>query len=139
MWRQDILSLAMVTGIAKVFMTQMGHDSSKLDGRYQPDDGIKPYAWIVNQSFAGEGFRDPVLVERGSREAPYIAEVHDRLATRFTVIPCRPDAPVGPELLRKAGGPFTGLCRSFERLKTDMDTPTSPRLSEHCALRQQNR
>ena len=32
--------------------------------------GIKPYAWIINQSFAGDGFRDPVLVERGSREAP---------------------------------------------------------------------
>lgn len=66
--------------------------------------GIKSYAWIVNQSFAGDGFRDPVLVERGSREAPYIAEVRDRLATRFAVIPWKPDAPVGPELLRELAG-----------------------------------
>ena len=66
--------------------------------------GIKSYAWIVNQSFAGDGFRDPVLVERGSREAPYIAEVRDRLANRFAVIPWKPDAPVGPELLRELAG-----------------------------------
>ena len=63
--------------------------------------GIQPYAWIVNQSFADGAFRDPVLVERGSREAPYIAEVRDRLATRVTVIPWKPAAPVGPELLRE--------------------------------------
>jgi len=66
--------------------------------------GIKPYAWIINQSFAGDGFRDPVLVERGSREAPYLAEVRDRLATRFAVIPWKPAAPVGPELLRELAG-----------------------------------
>jgi arsenite-transporting ATPase len=66
--------------------------------------GIKPYAWIINQSFAGDAFRDPVLVERGSREAPYIAEVRDRLATRFAVIPWKPAAPVGPELLRELAG-----------------------------------
>ena len=66
--------------------------------------GIKPYAWIINQSFAGDGFRDPVLVERGSREAPYIAEVRDRLATRFAVIPWKLQAPVGLELLRELAG-----------------------------------
>ena len=66
--------------------------------------GIKPYASIINQSFAGEGFRDPVLVERGSREAQYIAEVRDRLATRFTVIPWKPAARVGPDLLRELAG-----------------------------------
>lgn len=63
--------------------------------------GIKTYAWIVNQSFAGDGFRDPVLVERGLREEPFAAEVRDRLATRFAVIPWKPEAPVGPERLRE--------------------------------------
>jgi arsenite-transporting ATPase len=66
--------------------------------------GIEPYAWIVNQSFAGEGFRDPVLVERGSREGPYVAEVRDHLATHFAVIPWKPAAPVGPDLLRELAG-----------------------------------
>jgi arsenite-transporting ATPase len=63
--------------------------------------GITPYAWIVNQSFAGEGFRDPVLVERGSREGSYVAEVRDRLASRFAIIPWTPEAPVGPDRLRQ--------------------------------------
>lgn len=52
--------------------------------------GIVPYSWIVNQSFAGDGFRDPVLVERGAREGPYISEVRDRHARRFAVIPWIP-------------------------------------------------
>ena len=69
--------------------------------------GIKPYAWIINQSFAGGGFRDPVLVERGSREEPFAAEVRDRLAKRFAVIPWKPEAPVGPGRLRElAAGPM---------------------------------
>jgi arsenite-transporting ATPase len=61
--------------------------------------GIHPYAWVVNQSFAGDRFRDPVLVERGAREATYLAEVRDRFAKRFAVIPWSPEAPVGPERL----------------------------------------
>jgi arsenite-transporting ATPase len=76
--------------------------------------GIEPYAWIINQSFAGDSFRDPVLVERGSREAPYVAEVSDRLATRFAVIPWQPEAPVGPDRLRQlaAGLPaFAGALK----------------------------
>ncbi len=63
--------------------------------------GIATYAWIINQSFAGGSFRDPVLVERGAREAPFIAEVRDHLATRFAIIPWNPEAPVGPERLRE--------------------------------------
>jgi arsenite-transporting ATPase len=61
--------------------------------------GIEPYAWVINQSFAGGAFRDPVLVERGTREGPYVAEVRDRLATRFAVIPWQSEAPVGPDRL----------------------------------------
>jgi arsenite-transporting ATPase len=63
--------------------------------------GIESYAWVINQSFALDGFRDPVLVERGSREEPYVAEVRDRLAERFCVIPWKAEAPVGPERLRE--------------------------------------
>ena len=66
--------------------------------------GIKPYAWVINQSFAGEGFSDPMLVERGLREAPYIAEVRDRLASRFAVIPWKSHAPVGADRLRELTG-----------------------------------
>lgn len=61
--------------------------------------GIRPFAWVVNQSFAADGLRDPVLLERGSREVPYIAEVHHRLAGRMALIPWTAEAPVGPERL----------------------------------------
>jgi len=66
--------------------------------------GIEPYAWIINQSFASDDFRDPVLVERGSREGPYVAEVRDHLATRFAVIPWKAEAPVGTDRLRELAG-----------------------------------
>jgi arsenite-transporting ATPase len=63
--------------------------------------GIKPYAWVINQSFARSVVRDPVLVERGWREEPFVAELRDRLAARFAVVPWKPEAPVGPERLRE--------------------------------------
>jgi arsenite-transporting ATPase len=63
--------------------------------------GITPYAWVINQSFAGNKFRDPVLAERGAREFPYLAEVRDRLATRLALVSWTTEAPVGPERLRE--------------------------------------
>jgi arsenite-transporting ATPase len=63
--------------------------------------GIESYAWVINQSFAGDGFRDPVLVERGSREETYIAEVRDRLSKRFAVVPWKAEAPIGSDRLRE--------------------------------------
>jgi arsenite-transporting ATPase len=63
--------------------------------------GIKPFAWVINQSFSLDGFRDPVLVERGLRELPFIAEVRDELADRFALVSWKPEAPVGPERLRE--------------------------------------
>jgi len=60
---------------------------------------IKPFAWVVNQSFAGAGLRDPILRERGTREMPFIAEVRDKFAGRMALIPWTIEAPVGPEHL----------------------------------------
>ena len=61
--------------------------------------GIEPYAWIVNQSFSGDGFRDPVLVERGIQEIPFINEVREQHARQIALIPWKHEAPVGPERL----------------------------------------
>ena len=76
------------------------HEAGKLQ-----DDllraGIRPFAWVINQSFANNGFRDPVLVERGLRELPYIDEVGAQFASRLALIPWKPEAPVGPVQLRK--------------------------------------
>ena len=73
-------------------------------GRLQEDlqrAGIEPFAWVVNQTFAGNGFRDPVLAERGQRELPYIAEVRDRFARRMAIISWDPIEPVGADRLRR--------------------------------------
>jgi hypothetical protein len=40
-----------------------------------------------------------VLVERGLRELPFIAEVRNELADRLALIPWKPEVPVGPERL----------------------------------------
>jgi arsenite-transporting ATPase len=70
--------------------------------------GIQPFAWVVNQSFAGGEFRDPVLVERGARELPYIAEVRDRFSSRVALIPWSAEAPVGPARLRRLANSRAG-------------------------------
>ncbi len=49
------------------------HEAGKLQHDL-PRAGIRPFAWVINQSF-NNGFRDPVLVERGLHELPYIPEV----------------------------------------------------------------
>jgi arsenite-transporting ATPase len=61
--------------------------------------GIEPFAWVVNQSFAGMHVTDPVLRERGLREQPHLKEVRDQLATRVAWAPWCADAPVGRDRL----------------------------------------
>jgi arsenite-transporting ATPase len=73
-------------------------------GKLQEDllrAGIQPFAWVINQSFANNGFRDPVLVGRGLRELPYVKEVGTQFASRLALVAWRDEAPVGPVLLRK--------------------------------------
>ena len=57
--------------------------------------GIKPYAWIINQSLLASGTRDPLLAERGRYEVPFIRRVSDVLAERCALIPWLAEAPVG--------------------------------------------
>jgi hypothetical protein len=56
---------------------------------------------LNNQTFVTDGFRDPILRQRGERELPYIAEVRDHLSQRTAIIPWNPVEPVGPERLRE--------------------------------------
>ena len=69
------------------------HETARLQDDLQPA-GIKPYAF---------------LAERGSREAPYIAEVRDRLSTRSAAILWKPAVPAGPELSRELAGDSLAL------------------------------
>jgi arsenite-transporting ATPase len=60
---------------------------------------IEPYAWVINQSIAQADTRDPVLLARGSDEAPYIREVTTQFSKRTAIVPWVAEEPVGPEKL----------------------------------------
>ena len=64
--------------------------------------GIRPFAWVINQSLSPLTIHDPVLLARKQHESPYLREVTDRLASRATIIPWLVEAPVGAERLRTA-------------------------------------
>ncbi len=66
--------------------------------------GIEPFAWVVNQSFLLTGSNDPVLRERGSREAVYLEEVRTLHTGRMAVVEWMAEEPVGELALRKFAG-----------------------------------
>jgi arsenite-transporting ATPase len=68
---------------------------------------IEPCAWVINQSFAESGSRDPLLLARGRGEAPYIREVVEKLSKRTALVPWVAEEPVGPEKLRQLFPPRT--------------------------------
>jgi arsenite-transporting ATPase len=57
--------------------------------------GIEPFAWVINQSFAGAHVSDPVLRERALREQPFVREVSEQLATRIAWAPWYAEPPIG--------------------------------------------
>ena len=64
--------------------------------------GIQPFAWVINQSFSSDGFRDPVLVERGVQEiAVHQPKSASGTRPQIALMPWKPEAPVGPERLRE--------------------------------------
>lgn len=63
--------------------------------------GIEPYAWIINQSFAASGSKDPLLAARGRAEAPCLREVVESLSKRTARVPWAAEEPVGPGNLRQ--------------------------------------
>lgn len=75
------------------------HEAARLQEDLLRAD-ITPFAWVINQSFASSGSSDPVLIQRGAREALFIDEVRDRYAERCALIPWMPKSPVGSQGLR---------------------------------------
>jgi arsenite/tail-anchored protein-transporting ATPase len=57
--------------------------------------GIKPYAWVINQSLLASGTRDPLLAERGAYEIPFIRKVAEDLSPRCVLIPWLAEPPIG--------------------------------------------
>lgn len=62
---------------------------------------IEPFAWVINQSFVGNGSRDPLLVSRGRNEAQFIREVMEKHSKRTALVPWVMDEPVGPQRLQQ--------------------------------------
>jgi arsenite-transporting ATPase len=60
---------------------------------------IEPWAWVVNQSLAASGTRDPLLARRVVSELAEIARVRRGLARRLAVVSWWPDEPVGATAL----------------------------------------
>jgi len=57
--------------------------------------GIKPYAWVINQSLLASGTHDPLLSERGRYEIPFIRKVAEELSPRCALIPWLAEPPIG--------------------------------------------
>ncbi|MGE5386656.1 MAG: arsenical pump-driving ATPase [Betaproteobacteria bacterium] len=49
--------------------------------------GIRPFAWVINQSMLASGTEDARLCQRGDYEIPYIRRVADELSERCALIP----------------------------------------------------
>lgn len=61
--------------------------------------GIRPFAWIVNQSLSPLPVTDPLLLARQHHEGVYIREVVQQWASRTAIVPWLAEVPVGAEAL----------------------------------------
>jgi arsenite-transporting ATPase len=66
--------------------------------------GIRPFAWVINQSLTPLAVADPVLRSRRAHEATYIREVIEHHAGRTVLVPWQREAPVGADRLRELAG-----------------------------------
>jgi arsenite-transporting ATPase len=76
------------------------HEAERLQGDLARA-GIKPFAWVIDQSLLASGTGDPLLAQRGEYEIPFIRRVADELAPRCALVPWRAEAPVGVAGLRR--------------------------------------
>jgi arsenite/tail-anchored protein-transporting ATPase len=79
------------------------HEAERLQGDLARA-GIKPWAWVIEQSLLASGSRDPLLSLRGAYEIPFIRRVADTLAPRCALVPWLAVAPVGVVGLRQLDG-----------------------------------
>ena len=75
------------------------HEAERLQGDLARA-GIKPFAWVIEQSLLASGTRDPLLSLRGDYEIPFIRRVADDLAPRCALVPWLAIAPVGIDGLK---------------------------------------
>ncbi|KAB2922272.1 MAG: AAA family ATPase [Dechloromonas sp.] len=76
------------------------HEAERLQGDLARA-GIRPWAWVIEQSLLASGSHDPLLSLRGAYEIPFIRRVADTLAPRCALVPWLAVAPVGLSGLRQ--------------------------------------
>ena len=64
--------------------------------------GIRPYAWVINQSLSPLSLSDPVLKARRGHERPFIDEVGGTLAARTVLVPWEADGAGHATLAKRA-------------------------------------
>jgi arsenite-transporting ATPase len=79
--------------------------------------GIKPFAWVIEQSLLASGTRNPLLALRGEYEIPFIRRVADELASRCALVPWLARAPVGIEGLGQMDRPAIGILNTRAGIK----------------------
>ena len=70
------------------------HEAERLQGDLARA-GIKPFAWVIEQSLLASGTKHPLLSLRGKYEIPFIRRVADKLAPRCALVPWQVTAPQG--------------------------------------------
>ena len=78
------------------------HEAAALQGDLARA-GIKPFAWVVNQSLAAASPADPLLVARAAYERRYLAEVATDHAERTAVLPWRARQPLSAMAWARGG------------------------------------
>ena len=76
------------------------HEAAKLQQDLQRA-GIKPFAWVINQSLLPLEFTEATLQRRKQHELPFIDEVKASLANRVALIPWQSEPPTGLAGLRR--------------------------------------
>jgi len=92
----------------RILIVTLAETTPVLEAARLQDDlqraGITPYGWVVNASLAATGTTHPILAARAATEAPQIASVRGKLASRHAVVPMQAGDPVGANRLRALVG-----------------------------------
>ncbi|MGZ0076276.1 arsenical pump-driving ATPase [Methylomonas sp. YC3] len=93
----------------KVLIVTLAETTPVLEAAHLQDDlrraGIQPWAWVINNSVAATTVHSALLRQRAANELAEIAEVADRHAQRYALVPLLREEPTGVErLLALAGG-----------------------------------
>ncbi|NOV30614.1 arsenical pump-driving ATPase [Methylomonas sp. ZR1] len=94
----------------KVLIVTLAETTPVLEAAHLQDDlrraGIQPWAWVINNSVAATTVHSALLRQRAANELAEIAEVADRHAQRYALVPLLREEPTGVErLLALAGRP----------------------------------